>query len=298
MHSQKNINFLHGFLYGYQFCPCVQNTYTHVKHVTSIAVDDSYVHPQAWNNIRNSTRSLWRTVSAVDQWQTEHHTRTEMQMHRAVSGVLCVYFVTLSQPTPDRLQYSMWVSEGLNSYMTAAKDIPTDLMRRLQQFIKWRSLQTIFQNKHQLECGVGWHCWVICDVVWMHHTNCILHYPCLLTFHVSSPFQSSRHSEPYCNSNTVILYNCQSLVIIATVFTSTLTKMFGHLTIDPHSFPTLLLLQLLTPLQLLLQLLTLLQLLLVLHTAIKTKGSTIQPVWHFSFYYCRSEAAVTVNRQQ
>ena len=38
--------------------PCVQNTYTHIKHVTSEAVDDSYVHPQAWNIIHDSTHSL------------------------------------------------------------------------------------------------------------------------------------------------------------------------------------------------------------------------------------------------
>jgi len=28
-----------------------------------------------------------------------------MQLHCAVSGVLCVYFVTLLQATPDRFQY-------------------------------------------------------------------------------------------------------------------------------------------------------------------------------------------------
>jgi hypothetical protein len=95
--------FLHVFLYGYQYCPCDQNTYTHIKQVTSVAVDDSHAH--RLGTFCMTVHTLCDTVFL--QWtltQIERHRHTEKQLYCAVSGVLYVYSVTLLQATPDRFQ--------------------------------------------------------------------------------------------------------------------------------------------------------------------------------------------------
>ena len=140
--------------------------------------------------------------------QIEHHTCIETQMHCAGSGVLYVCFVTLLQPTPDWLQYfphvqhvGQWQSEQLHYSHQGDSYCSQEASPTVH---KMKVIKTICQNKHQLVCGVGWQCRVICDVLWMHDINHILDYPCSLTFHLSSPFQYPWYSELYCNFKTVI----------------------------------------------------------------------------------------------